>query len=285
MPKYRVPFSKGARMSSYIPIKSKNPSMLGRAASCIAGILLCAPERAGAQKENAMKHPLPLLTLSAALLLSPLAAAAQDPPADKNKTIVFVCLHGSVKSQMAAAHFNRIARERGLPYTAVSRGIQIASSVPTRIRDGLTLDGLAPTDDIPRELTAIEANGATKLVAFDAVPDARKGVSEVTYWSDVPPATKDYEAARDAIIRHIDGLVPSLASRASDQETLRGVVAGMDERNDKITVRLPSSGNDDTSDFKAQDGLIFNAIRYGDQIAITVETINGAKTITRLEKE
>jgi protein-tyrosine-phosphatase len=213
-------------------------------------------------------------------------AVAKDPPTDKNKTIVFVCLHGSVKSQMAAAHFNRIARERGLPYTAISRGIQIDSSVPTRIRDGLTLDGLAPTDDIPRELTATEANGATKLVAFDAVPDARKGVSEITYWSDVPPATKDYEAARDAIIRHIDGLVPFLASQASDQETLRGVVAGMDERNDKITVRLSlSSGNDVTSDFMVQDGLIFNAVRYGDQIAFTVETINGAKTITRLEKE
>jgi Domain of Unknown Function (DUF1259) len=77
MPKYRVPFSEGARMSSYISIISKNPSMLGRAASRIAGILLCAAERAGAQKENAMKHPLPLLTLSAALLLS-LPAGASD---------------------------------------------------------------------------------------------------------------------------------------------------------------------------------------------------------------
>jgi len=84
-----------------------------------------------------------------------------------------------------------------------------------RIRDGLNLDGLAPTDDVPRELTAAEANGAANVVAFDTVPDERKGASNVTYWSDVPPATKDYEAARDIILRHIDNLAPSLASQAS----------------------------------------------------------------------
>jgi hypothetical protein len=64
-------------------------------------------------------------------------------------TVVFVCLHGSAKSQMAAAHFNRIASERGLPFTAVSRGIEVDTLIPTRIRDGLNLDGLAPTDDVP----------------------------------------------------------------------------------------------------------------------------------------
>jgi hypothetical protein len=29
----------------------------------------------------------------------------------------------------------------------------------------------------------------------------------VNYWSDVPPATKNYTAARDAIVHHIDDLV------------------------------------------------------------------------------
>src|SRR6266513_209091 len=67
--------------------------------------------------------------------------SAGDPQVGTGKTtIVFVCLHGSVKSQMAAAHFNRIASERGLPYAAVSRGIEVDASIPTRIRDGLYLD-------------------------------------------------------------------------------------------------------------------------------------------------
>jgi hypothetical protein len=66
------------------------------------------------------------------------------------------------------------------------------------------------------------------------------------------------------------------------QEILRGVVAAVDERNDRITVRLPS---DATADLKVRDGLLFNAVRYGDQVEVTVEDINGAKTIVGLMKE
>jgi Cu/Ag efflux protein CusF len=36
------------------------------------------------------------------------------------------------------------------------------------------------------------------------------------------------------------------------------------------------------ADFKVQDGMIFNAVRYGDHVEITVENIEGAKTIVGL---
>lgn len=225
-----------------------------------------------------------VLTLLAAAFAP--AAAAGDPQGGNGKTtVVFVCLHGSVKSQMAAAHFNRIASERGLPFTAISRGIEVDTSIPTRIRDGLNLDGLAPTDDIPIGLTADEAGRATKVVAFDTVPEERRGTSEVTYWSDVPPATKDYAAARDVIVRHIDTLVPTLVSTAPVNETFRGVVASVDERNDTISVRLQSSPTGAAQDFKVQDGLVFDAVRFGDKVAFTAETLEGTRTITRLTKE
>jgi Domain of Unknown Function (DUF1259) len=64
-------------MSTYIPTHPKNLSTLGRAASCIAGILFRAAERFGAQQEKAMKHPLTLLALGVALLIS-LPARATD---------------------------------------------------------------------------------------------------------------------------------------------------------------------------------------------------------------
>jgi protein-tyrosine-phosphatase len=198
-----------------------------------------------------------------------------------NKTIVFVCLHGSVKSQMAAAHFNKIAKERGLPYTAISRGIDVDSSIPTRIRDGLNLDGLAPLDDGPKPLTPNEANGAVKVIAFDTVPDEKRGEAEVDYWSDVPPATRDYAAARDAIVHHIDGLLPTLAQTAHPQETLQGVITIVDERNDQIRVWLDS---DISSNFKVQDALIFNSVQSGERVEITVEILGGAKTIVGLKK-
>jgi protein-tyrosine-phosphatase len=197
------------------------------------------------------------------------------------QTIVFVCLHGSVKSQMAAAHFNKIASERGLPYTAISRGIEIDSSIPTRIRDGLNVDGLVPLDDVPKPLTPGEASAAVKVVAFDTVPDEQRGSAEVNYWSDVPPATWDYAAARDAIVHHIDNLVPVLAEKLPPRQTLQGVITAIDERGDRITVRLVP---DNSSEFRVQDGLIFNAIRNGDRVEITVEDIEGAKTVVGLKK-
>jgi protein-tyrosine-phosphatase len=229
------------------------------------------------------------LAAGLALLASafpPPAFAAGSGDGNGKPTVVFVCLHGSVKSQMAAAHFNRIASERGLPFTAVSRGIEVDTSIPTRIRDGLNLDGLAPTDDIPIGLTADEAGRATKVVAFDIVPEERRGTSEVTYWSDVPPATKDYAAARDVIVRHIDTLFPKLVSTRPINPTFRGVVASVDERNDRISIRLQSSETvETTEDFKVQDGLVFDAVRFGDAVAFTLETIKDVKTITALTRE
>jgi protein-tyrosine-phosphatase len=222
-----------------------------------------------------------LLALGIALQLTTLAQA-EEAASPANKTILFVCLHGSVKSQMAAAHFNRIARERGLPYTAISRGVEVDTSIPTRIRDGLNLDGLAPLDDVPQALTPSEAAGAIKVIAFDAVPDDKRGVAEVSYWSDVPPATKDYSAARDVIVRHIDDLVPTLTEPPRPRETLRGIVTGIDESNDRVTLRLAKEAS---GDFKVQDALVFNAVRDGDRVKITVENIEGARTIVALRKE
>jgi protein-tyrosine-phosphatase len=211
-----------------------------------------------------------------------LATPARADGASDGKIIVFVCLHGSVKSQMAAAHFNRIARERGLSYTAISRGVEVDSSIPTRIRDGLNLEGLAPLDDVPKTLTPDEAARAVKVIAFDAVPDDKRGAAEVNYWSDVPPATKDYSGARDVIVRHIDDLVPSLSERARPRKTLRGMIAGIDERSDRITLSLPEGASED---LKVQDPLLFNAVRKGGQVEVTVEDIEGVTTIVGLRQE
>jgi hypothetical protein len=43
--------------------------------------------------------------------LLPGGAAAESVSTGEIKTIIFVCLHGSVNSQMAAAYFNKAAKE------------------------------------------------------------------------------------------------------------------------------------------------------------------------------
>jgi hypothetical protein len=115
---------------------------------------------------------------------------------------------------MAAAHFNRMARDQGLPYTAISRAIEADKDIPPSIRAGLAGEGLEPVSEIPASLTADEASRAMKIFAFNEVPLDRKGTALVTLWSDVSPATEDYNRARDAIVRHVEAVVSDLGSRA-----------------------------------------------------------------------
>ena len=65
-------------------------------------------------------------------------------------------------------------------------------------------------------------------------------------------------------------------------ETMRGVVESIDEGSDTITLRLSP---ETTQQFRVQDGLLFNAVRFGDPVEITVQDIAGAKTIVELKRE
>ena len=70
--------------------------------------------------------------------------------------------------------------------------------------------------------------------------------------------------------------IAATTERTPSQEVLQGMITAVDQSNDRITVRL-SSGV--VADFRVQDGLIFNAVRCGDQVEMTVESIEGAQTI------
>jgi len=73
--------------------------------------------------------------------------------------------------------------------------------------------------------------------------------------------------------------VAPVSAPVAARETLRGTVAAVDERNDSITLRLATDVN---ARLKVRDGLLFNAVRYGDQVEVTVETVDGARTIVGL---
>lgn len=65
-------------------------------------------------------------------------------------------------------------------------------------------------------------------------------------------------------------------------ETMHGVVDRVDEANDTITLRLSP---ETTQQLSVQDGLLFNSVRFGDLVEVTVQEIAGAKTIVALKKE
>jgi protein-tyrosine-phosphatase len=64
--------------------------------------------------------------------------------------ILFVCLHGSAKSVIAAAHANRLARGR---VEASSAGLEPDPAIPQQVVDGLAADGMHVPETPPRGLT------------------------------------------------------------------------------------------------------------------------------------
>ena len=84
--------------------------------------------------------------------------------------------------------------------------------------------------------------------------------------------------------RQTVGIVRQDAAVASKPaiEIMSGMVDSVDERNDTIKIRLSSGAS---QALKVQDGLIFNAVRFGDQVEVSVQDIAGAKTIVGIEKK
>ena len=158
-----------------------------------------------------------LITAAAVALLSLTLSgrlAAQSPttsrPADST-LVVFVCEHGTVKSQVAAALFNRLAVERRLPARAVSRGTQPDSVIPQLIRDGLRADGVDVSGVLPKGLSTEDARGARMFVAFDVeVPGEIAGVVPVRRWDGTPSVMQAYPVGRDAIAARVASLVSEL---------------------------------------------------------------------------
>ncbi len=121
--------------------------------------------------------------------------------------VVFVCEHGSAKSVVAAAHFNRLARERCLNATAVARGIHPDEQIAPAAAAGLAADGLT-VEEKPTRLSKDKVTRAIRIVAFCDLPkDLSAGAYQI--WQ-VPPVSADYSTARDVILSHLARLLDEL---------------------------------------------------------------------------
>ena len=83
--------------------------------------------------------------------------------------------------------------------------------------------------------------------------------------------------------------VISLMSTAALAQQATGTVTKVDEQKGTISIQLAQGGTigatGSVQDFKAQDRLLFNELRPGDKVLFRVFEADGAKTITRLDKE
>jgi arsenate reductase len=151
------------------------------------------------------------------VFLSSLGICQNAPHVQEEPTtapVVFVCEHGNVKSLIAASLFEQLAKQRGLPFRAVSRGISPDAGVPPRIVDALRSDGVETASYTPQRLTPGDVSTASRVIAIGIeLPSfirTEQIPSEV--WSDVPPASVDYAAARAALLRHIDVMLDEMHS-------------------------------------------------------------------------
>jgi arsenate reductase (thioredoxin) len=153
------------------------------------------------------------LTLMVALGVCALAPGRAPAGDSSEDTIVMVCEHGSVKSLMAASLFNRRATARGLPFRAVSRGVNPDAAVPKAIAAALERDGFDVSHFVPTLASAGDLTKARRVVAIgvDLASIAPAAAPVVRHWDDVPAASLDYAAARAALEKHIEALLDELA--------------------------------------------------------------------------
>jgi arsenate reductase len=132
------------------------------------------------------------------------------------RKVLFVCLHGSAKSVIAAEFAERLAAERGIPLEAASAGVEPDVEIPPPVSASLLADRIDVRDRKPVAVTEKMIRDAAHVVSFgcDLTGLIPAGVP-VTEWADVPAVSEGYTTARDEIVRRLNVLLDEIARSAS----------------------------------------------------------------------
>ena len=139
-------------------------------------------------------------------------------------TILFLCVHNAGRSQMAEAIFNRLAKERGLTYTAESAGTELADRVHPTVVEAMAEIGLDISGESPRLLTNRMVEQAQRVITMGCAVDSKAcpaiHLREVEDWG--LPDPKDMElaevgAVRDTIRGNVEALLRTFRHVASRQ--------------------------------------------------------------------
>jgi arsenate reductase (thioredoxin) len=174
-----------------------------------------SPTRCGVPTMTAIRRLLGPALLFATLLGASATADTTPPPAPSpTHQVLFVCEHGNVKSLMAASYFNELARARGLPFRAVSRGSAPDSdTVPDFVKKPLMAEGFDVAGFRPQRVTADDIAASDRVIGISTAlpPQTASAAAKVEQWNDVPAASTDYARSRDSIRSHVADLLERLA--------------------------------------------------------------------------
>jgi protein-tyrosine-phosphatase len=128
----------------------------------------------------------------------------------ETRHVLFVCQHGAAKSVLAARHFERFARERGVYVVCEAAGLEPYESVPPEVVAGLQDDGFEDTPATPRQLTEELLRGADTVVTFGCDISTVGSPATHVNWDGVPAVSDDFAVARDDITKRMQSLLDEL---------------------------------------------------------------------------
>jgi len=144
-------------------------------------------------------------------VIAPRAIVAQQSAMPSEKTVLFVCEHGTVKSLLAKVLFEEYSKEVGLEMRAESRGTKADSTVPPWMMSALAADHVKLAGWHPQSLAASDLASAFYVVSFDVPAVATSNAhAPRTQWDGLPSVMQDYSKGRDAIKARVHQLVDSL---------------------------------------------------------------------------
>ncbi|HZO42909.1 MAG TPA: hypothetical protein VFE97_27080 [Methylomirabilota bacterium] len=132
----------------------------------------------------------------------------------RDDRVLFVCLHGSAKSLIAAEYFNRLATTRGLATRATSAGTEPDDTIPPGVTQGLGDDGINVAGRRPQRPALADVANAAVVVTFACeLGDLASRASRIERWDDVPAVSQDFKRARDVIVGRVTALLDALTPR------------------------------------------------------------------------
>ena len=132
----------------------------------------------------------------------------------RDERVLFVCLHGSAKSLIAAEYFNRLAAARGLAARATSAGTEPDDSIPVGVARGLGDDGISVAGRRPQRPAPADVEGAAVVVTFACeLGELSSRAGHIERWDDVPAVSQDFKRARDVIVGRVSALLDTLTPR------------------------------------------------------------------------
>jgi arsenate reductase (thioredoxin) len=132
---------------------------------------------------------------------------------EKMKTILFICVHNSGRSQMAEAFFNKMANGAA---KAISAGSQPADKVNPTVVKAMGEEGIDISQNKPKLLTLEMMDGIDKAITMGCENSCPLTTVETEDWALEDPENKPIEQVRkirDEIKIRVTKLVEEMTRR------------------------------------------------------------------------